>query len=174
MEVRKIMELVEMRARKFDQTIFWRNVREYVAAAIGVVVFALLASNASSHLERVGYAIGSAGGMWIIFFLWLMQRSGGVELQESSGELYEKALLVKYDRQILLTRTAWAWYVLPVTTGLVVQGLGYEHAPELGLAMACFFIAVGVVIAVVNWKAANALAAEKRDLQRLLQGAGQI
>ena len=90
-------------------------------------------------------------------------------MQECSRELYEKALLVKYYRQILLTRTAGAWYVLPVTTGLVVQGLGYEHAPELGRAMASFFVAAGVVIAVVNWKAANTLAAEKEDLQRLLR-----
>jgi hypothetical protein len=169
-EVHKMMELVETRASTFERTIFRRNIREYVAAAIGAVVFALSAFNAATLLERVGYAMVSAGGLWVILFMWLMQRSGQAPLPESSGEVYGKALLVKYDRQILLTRTAWAWYVLPCITGLVVASLGHDHAPALGFMMAGFMVAVGVAIAILNWKAADALAAEKRDLQRLLEG----
>ena len=169
-EIHEIMKLVETRARKFDRTIFWRNIREYVAAAIGTVVFALFASNAATPLERVGYATVSVGGLWIVVFMWLMQRSGQAPLPESSGEVYKKALLVKYDRQILLTRTAWAWYVLPITAGLVVATLGHDHAPALGFVMASLMLAVGVAIAILNWQAAKALATEKRDLQRLLEG----
>ncbi|MBK5295435.1 MAG: hypothetical protein JJE04_27630 [Acidobacteriia bacterium] len=164
------MELVETRARRFERTIFWRNVREYVAAAIVAVVFALLASNVKTPLERVGYATVSAGALWVILFAWLMQRSRQAPLPESPGEAYKKALLAKYDRQILLTRTAWAWYVLPTTTGLVVASLGHDYAPAFGFVMAGFMLAVGVAIAILNWNAAKTLAAEKRELQRLLVG----
>ena len=66
------MELVETRASTFERTIFRRNIREYVAAAIGAVVFALSAFNAATFLERVGYAMVSAGGLWVILFMWLM------------------------------------------------------------------------------------------------------
>ena len=36
--------------------------------------------------------------------------------------------------------------------------------------MASFLVAVGVTIAMLNWKVSKTLAAEKRDLQRLLEG----
>jgi hypothetical protein len=167
-EVLKVMELVESRARSFDRTILWRNIREYVAAAIGTVIFALFAANAGSRLEQAGYALVSASCLWIILFLWLMQRSRQTPIPESSGAFYTRALLAKYDRQILLTRTAWAWYVLPPITGLVIAALGYDHAPVLGYIMAGFFLVFGAVLAVVNWQAANKIAAEKRDLEQLL------
>jgi hypothetical protein len=167
-EVLHVMELVESRARNFDRSILWRNVREYVAAAIGTVIFAFFAANAGNRLEQVGYALVSASGLWTILFLWLMQRSRQAPVPESSGEIYTKALLAKYDRQILLTRTAWAWYVLPPITGLVIAALGYEHAPVLGYIMAAFFVISGVVLAGVNWHAANKIAIEKRDLVQLL------
>jgi len=169
-EVHAIMEVVETRARRFERTIFWRNIREYVAAAVGAVVFTLWAFHVDTLLERVGYATVSAGGVWVILFMWLMQRSGQAPLPESSGEVYKEALLAMYDRQILLTRTAWAWYVLPCITGLVVASLGHDHAPMFGFMMASFLVAVGVAIALLNWKVSKTLAAEKRDLQRLLEG----
>jgi hypothetical protein len=167
-EVVKVMELVESRARNFDRTILWRNVREYVAAAIGTVIFAFFAANAGNRLAQVGYALVAASGLWIILFLWLMQRTKRAPMPESSGEVYKKALLAKYDRQILLTRTAWAWYVLPGDTGLVIAALGYDHAPVLGYIMAGFFFICGVAVAIVNWQAANKIAGEKRDLERLM------
>lgn len=102
-------------------------------------------------------------------FMWSMQRSRPAPLPESSGEDYKKTLLARYDRQILLVRTAWAWYVLPLTTGLVVSSLGYDHAPEFGFVMAGIMLTFGIGIAILNWKAATKLVAEKRELQRLVE-----
>ena len=165
------MERLETRARKFDQTIFWRNVREYGASVIVAGVFALIAAHSKTRLEQVGNAIVSAGALWIIGFLWLMQRSKEAPLPESSGEAYKNALLSKYDRQILLLRTAWAWYVLPLSVGLVVSSLGNEHAPVMGYVLAGFMVVFGVAIGMVNWSAAKKVAAEKGELVRMMEGA---
>lgn len=171
-EVHEIMELLQKRASRFERTIFWRNVCEYAAAAIVSVVFGLLAFIATSPLQQLGHAIVSAGALWIVVFLWSMQRSSSKPLPESSGEAYRNALLARYDRQILLLRTAGAWYVLPLTIGLVVSSLGNDHAPELGFVMAGIMVAFGIGITILNWKAATKLAAEKGEMQRLVEEAG--
>jgi hypothetical protein len=62
----------------------------------------------------------SAGGVGHTLHVVDEIRAGATE---SSSEVYKEALLAMYDRQILLTRTAWAWYVLPCITGLVVASL---------------------------------------------------
>jgi hypothetical protein len=162
------MELIERRASEFDQAIFWRNVREYAASMFVAVVFALLSIYARGPLTRLGYGMVSVAAVWVILFLWLMQRSARGPLPESDGESYRHALLARYDRQILLNRTAWAWYVLPFTVGLVVSSLGHAHPPGFGYVMAGFMLAVGLAIAILNWKVASGLAAEKRELAALL------
>ncbi len=167
-EVRGIMELVERRKREFERIIYWRNVREYAACIIVAVTFAVFAWNARTPLQQIGHSIVSLSALWITGFLWLMQRSRQAPLPESSGKAYEEALLVKYERQILLTRTAWAWYVLPLTIGLLISSLGADHATVLGLAMTGFMLAAGAGIALLNWKASAKLAAEKRELEQLL------
>lgn len=170
-EKHTIMELVETRAKAFDRSIHNRNLREYLAASIMAVLFAFFAWNAPIPLLRIGFAIISVSCAWIVAFMWWMQRSGHAPLPESSGEVFKKELLAKYDRQILLTRTAWAWYVLPPTTGLVVVTLANDHSPRsFTFAMAAFMIIVGLAVAILNWRAASKLATEKRDLQRMLEG----
>lgn len=168
-EAYQVMEMVQARVVRFDRTIYLRNVREYVAAAFVAVTFAVVAAKADAPLARLGYGIVSAAGVWISLFLWWMQRSAPAPLPEASGDAYREAVLAKYDRQIFLTRTAWAWYVLPFTAGLVIASLGNPHNPEFGQGMAAFMVAVGAAIAIMNRMAAKRLAAEKQDLQRLLE-----
>ena len=169
-EKHKIMELVETRAKTFERIISQRNIVEYTVAVVMAVVCAFLASQGLPPLERAGYAFSSAACLWVILFMWLMQRPSQGLLLESPGEVYKKALLAKYDRQIVLTRTAWAWYVLPLATGQVIASVGDNHAAEpFGLVRAGVILSVGVVIAFVNWKASRMLTAEKQDLRQLLE-----
>lgn len=168
-EVRRIMAMVETRARRFERKIFWRNAREYAAAVIVAAVFALFARHAETPLERVGHAIVSAGALWILLFAWLMQRSGRAPLPESSTAAYKRELLVRYDRQIRLTRHAWAWYVLPLAGGLILASLGQNHAPRSKAVMVGLVAVAGVVVAIVNRKAARAIEEEKRELEQLLE-----
>jgi hypothetical protein len=170
-EVQEIMRLVETRAKKFERKIFWRNAGEYIAGAMVTGMFALFAYHGTTTLERVGHSIVSASGLWIILFMWLMQKSGPEALPESPGEVYKKALLVKYDRQILLTRTAWAWYVLPPFTGVVIAIFGHSHSSAFSFALASFMVAFGVAVALLNRHAAKKIATEKHDLERLLEAA---
>jgi hypothetical protein len=170
-ELEEIMQQVEKRAKKMEGRVHARNIREYVAGALGAVVFGLLSWKGRGLAEQVGYGIVSASAVWVVFFLWWMQRSTEEALPEFSGEVYKRTVLDKYDRQILLTRTAWAWYVLPPITGLLVSSLGHDYASKFHLVMAGLLIAVGAGIAELNRRAAKALATEKRDLERLLEAA---
>lgn len=168
-EVGRIMTGVEARARQFERRIFWRNAGEYVAAAVVAGIFAVLAHRSDAPLARLGHVIVSAGAVWILVFLWLMQRFRRAPSPESSTAAYKRALLAYYDRQVLLTRTAWAWYVLPLATGLVLASLGQGRSPAFGVLMAGVVLVVGVGIAILNWKAASKIEAEKRELERLLE-----
>lgn len=171
-EVRKIMTLVETRAKQFERRIFWRNAGEYLAAAVVAGLFALLAHRADAPLVRLGHLMLSAGAAWVLIFLWLMQRSRRMPSPESSTAAYKRALLAWYDRQILLTRNAWAWYVLPLGAGLVVSSLGQDHATGFKAVMAGLVVAVGVGVAILNRKAARNIEAEKHELERLLENGG--
>lgn len=168
-EARKLMAQVEARAKKFERTIFWRNVREYVAGGIGAAIFAMMAAKSQTRLEFAGNAIVSASALWIVLYMWLRQRWLRKPLPESDGEFYRHSLLAQYDRQISLLRTAWAWYALPITAGLVISVLGNNHSPLTPtLIMAGVMVAAGVFIAIINWAAAGKLSEERRDLERML------
>jgi hypothetical protein len=169
-EVNKIMELVETRAKTFERNVYWRNIREYIGAALATIIFGVLAYNASTLYMRVAFGTISAAGLWVILFLWLMHRSAPALLPELSSETYKRQLLATYDRQIMLTRTAWAWYVFPFTAGLLLVHFGNTHSPApLTFGIAGFTLLVGVGIAVLNFRAAKAIDAEKRDLEVLLR-----
>lgn len=167
------MAMVETRVRRFHRKIFWRNAREYAAAVMVAAVFALFAQHAETPVERVGHAIVSAGALWVLVFAWLMQRRGRAPLPESSTAAYKRELLMRYDRQILLTRNAWAWYVLPLASGLILASLGQNHAPGFKAVMVGLVAVVGVAVAILNRKAARAIEEEKRELEQLLE-AGEV
>lgn len=170
-EGRNIMELVQTRGEAFHRTIFWRNAREYVAALLVAGLFALMANHTANRLEQLGFTIVSISGLWVCAFLWLTHRSRNNPRQDVDGKAYGRTLLRNYDRQILLLRTAGIWYALPFTAGSVLAGLGNAHAPVIGSITAGFTVLVWLGITLLNWKAAQGVAAEKQELQALLDEA---
>jgi hypothetical protein len=164
-----VMQLVDTRSRAFQRAISQRNVGEYAAAVLVALVSAWLALVLRNPSARLGYAMMTGGALWVILFLWLMQRFVRPPSLESTGEVYREALLKWYDRQILLTRTAWLWYVLPLIIGQLIASIADDHVTGwFGFVRTGGVLALGVAIAILNLKAAKAQTAEKHELQRLL------
>ena len=168
-EAEKIMQLVEARAKSFERTIFWRNIREYAAAAVAGPLFLWLAYIGRDPIVRVGNFVVGLGALWIMIFMWLMQRSRSSPPPESSGKDYQNRLVGMYDRQIRLLKTAWLWYALPLTAGLALSTFGSARGSLiLRAGIACLMVLFGIGLGVLNWNAANRVAKEKEQLTGML------
>ena len=165
-EVQRIMELVEVKAKTFKRTIFWRNVREYVAAAIVMPLFAVWAYHAQGLLQKAGLALISVSALWIVVFMWWRQRSLSEPDPERAPKEYQKALLAKYDRQISLLRTAGLWYVLPFTAGLLIAHYGGHRGRASWYPLV--IVAFGVMIWLLNLSAAKKLKGERKNIEQIL------
>jgi hypothetical protein len=171
-EAEKIMQLVEARAKSFERTIFWRNIREYAAAAVAGPLFLWLAYIGRDPIVRVGNFIVGASAIWILIFMWLMQRSRSGPPPESSGKDYQNRLLAIYDRQITLLKTAWLWYALPLTAGLALSTFGSARGSlSLRAGIGCLMVLFGIGLGVLNWNAAKRVAKEKEQLTSMLDSA---
>ena len=123
-EGEEMLTMVIERTRKFDRTILLRNVREVVASLIVTGVFAWFAWKAPSQLERAGFVMVAASGIWIVYYL--VRFAGGPGRLDPGVNLsgYNRLLLQSYEQQIRSARSVKYWYLLPMYAGLVVTSVG--------------------------------------------------
>jgi hypothetical protein len=167
-------ELREMAAR-FQRKVRLRNLREYAAAVLVVVIFSAYAWKASAWLSKVGPALIVAGTLYILFHLSTRAASlpvpgSGAGVAESCARFHRREL----ERQRELLRTVWAWYLGPLVPGLLVMFVdgfidawskgGGAIVASLGSALVTALVFLGV------WRL-NALGAKK--LQREIDALGQ-
>lgn len=119
-----MLTLVIERTRKVDRQIAARNTREICAALLVMVVFAIMAWHAGGWIERIGWTITSASGVWIVFYLMRHGKGPGRPDRDASVAAYTAVLAEFYDRQIRLLRSVKYWYILPMYCGIVVAALG--------------------------------------------------
>jgi len=127
--------------RDWAKTIRSRNTREVAAAGVlaGLVLYTQgLTLHAAPLLAAVA---------WVAWFF--LRYARWKALPSDGGVGVRRELL----RQGHLLRAAWAWYVLP----LVVGGLATFGG---GMGFRAAFLALGAVLAVVNYKAGQRLIEE--------------
>lgn len=109
-----LMEMIQTKATKFHRTIFWRNIREVVVAAV-LVPFALWsASAASSPLIKASSYMLAAACVWIVFYIWLRHRGSKAPDPTSDFDTYRHQILASFDEQIVLLKNVKYWYLLPL------------------------------------------------------------
>ena len=103
---------------KFDQTIFWRNFREYAA---GLVVLVVFAGQAILSDDRAGALLGAGCVGFVMLYLWWKHR--GLQPLDPMLDLaaYRQAALARYDGQIRLLQTVTYWYLLPLLVPVLWQ-----------------------------------------------------
>ena len=133
-----MLTLVIERTRKLDRQIASRNTRECLAAAAVTVFFGWLAWRAPGLLERVGWTITAASGIWIVFYILRFGGGPGRPDRSASVAAYAALLAQGYDRQIRLLRNVKYWYLLPIWVGVATGMVGTwlrMHTPGWVLAV---------------------------------------
>jgi len=148
-----MLTLVIERTRKFDRQIASRNTREICAALLVIATFAVMAWHAQGLVERLGWAITSASGVWIIFYMLRRGTGAGRPDRDASVAAYTAVLAEGYERQIRLLRTVKYWYILPLWIGMAVASVGQwlragsVVGPAIGLGISS---AVCIGVAILN------------------------
>jgi hypothetical protein len=128
---------LEARASKFEQTIKWRNLREFIAAAIafvGVTFFAITAPRWGMRLGFMELAIAT-----VVITLRIQSHGQNVKRarEASSIESLVSHQATQLTRQIALLHNVWLWYLAPMALGFAIidvdrfVGLGAKSALTL-------------------------------------------
>jgi hypothetical protein len=118
---RELLHQLEQRTRRFDRTIWFRDLRETAAGLLITVVYLWFALHAGSMLERVADLWLAACGVWIASFLLRYSRLSRKPAPEQTLAVYRRELVERYDRQIRLSKSVKYWYVLPLWAGLMLS-----------------------------------------------------
>ena len=134
------------KASRFQRRIWWRNLREYVAAGAAVTGFAFYIWKFSTPLLRIGSALTIIGVLYVV--IHIRQRGSARTLPQDLGstsclDFHRREL----ERQRDLMQGIWSWYILPLLPGFVVSMIG--QAIELGASWTRLLVVSSC--AVVAW-----------------------
>lgn len=118
------MKSVREKTSRFDRKIFWRNLRECLAAAVVTPLFTWMSFHAVNTLQRTGLLIVAVSGLWIVFFLLRYARASAPVNPDQDFSAYRRALVERFDRQIWVLKSVKYWYLLPPWIGLMLNTAG--------------------------------------------------
>lgn len=124
------LEDVRKGADKFYRTITLRNRIEYVACAVGIVVFSYQLFSAPTMFHTVGLALLIVA---LVFMAWQLHRRTDPVSPDAAGTMpiyvFQRGQLV---RQRDALRSIMLWYFLPVLPGLalIIAGNGLDPKIE--------------------------------------------
>lgn len=178
-------EDLRSKASKFERTIARRNMREYVAAGVVIVVFAYYAWIFPALLLRIGCGLTIAGTLYMVYQLHrrASARTAPADLALLSCIEFQQREL---ERQRDALRSVWSWYLLPFIPGISVflpglfqfalrkahaDGRPFQaaHVVVSLAAIAIFTVAVFVAVWLLNRWAAGKLQAQIDELTVLKQ-----
>ena len=142
----RVARAIMARVWRFDQTLFWRNAREYAA---GIVLMVVFVGQLVFGYDRIGAFIGIGSVGFVLGYLWWKHR--GLQPLDPAADAvtYKAALLARVDDQILLLQTVTYWYLLPLFLPSLWQGVRvWSKSPW---AAATSLAAVVVAFAFVRW-----------------------
>jgi cytochrome bd-type quinol oxidase subunit 2 len=154
------LQEIRTRASKLERRASRRNIREYIAALIVVLAFALLAWIETDLAVRAGDVLAAAAAVWVVHHL---HRRGSVRPLPSDTALFD--CLVFHRRELIrqrdLLRSVWWWYLLSFVPSVTLIQIGRAIArPDQGwqfVATAAFIAASFAFIAAANRRAAEQL-----------------
>ena len=116
-------EEIRVEAMRFQRTVRYRNLLEHVAAQAVLIFFSWYGWTADTWLSKAGAGLIVLGTMYLIFQLYTRAASLPVPLGEDSDGVAESCIDFhrrELERQRMLHRTIWRWYLGPLVPGLVV------------------------------------------------------
>lgn len=169
-EMKLSLEEIRARAAKFQSRIRRRNLREYAAALLVILLFARFFSTTPNIVERIGFALVIAGALYYIAHLWkwgaprfLPADMGRADcLHFYRGEL---------ERQRDLLRGVWTWAILPIAPGLaigLIYGIVTASPAARWRSILGALIATAIILGIgwLNQRAAGRLDGQIAELNR--------
>ena len=161
----RAMSLDELRyrSRRLTRAVSRRNLIEYVAGAVVVVVLGRAAWKAPFLAMRLGSGLIVAATIFVVYYL---RRYGGakampLDMAATSCLAFHRGEL---ERQRDLLRSVWKWYLLPFAPGMILVYLGPVLAhPELAARAA--WPAAGTVLLFVCIGALNRYGAKRIQMK---------
>jgi hypothetical protein len=148
---------LRQRSQKLNKKVVRRNIREYLAAAVVVVLFGYYFWRSPDLLLRLGSFLTIAGAL---YYGYQLHARGSARImppemaRETCLEFHRKEL----ERQRDLVRTVWSWAILPIVPGVIIfmlgGALGGAIPGHVGHTLAIFGIRLAIVFGVffTVWK----------------------
>ena len=161
------LEEIRRKARGFQKTIRWRNIREYAASALVIGIFGWMAVIIPEPVVKAGCILTVLGALYVCWKLHTMARAANADemnAAESLADFHRKELL----RQRAALASVWRWYLLPFVPGALVFVLGVSLSPDnpapfmAKLGVLAFAVAIEAAVFVAVWWL-NAQAAKALD-----------
>ena len=156
--------------RRFDRTVFWRNLREYLA---GLVLMGVFGGQVVAGLNPLRNAINFVCAAFVMGYLWWRHRDVPRPDPAADARAFQTAMLERFDRQIRLLRTVRYWYLLPLYVPCVLQSVDAWQRRQWGAAVAMMIVVTVAYwfLARLNERAAVGLLVEARErIAALYQG----
>jgi hypothetical protein len=155
------LDVIKSKAGKFRRQVFWRNVREWSAAAFVAPFFLFLAWFFPGAWLKAGALTIVAACVYVSYRLYNNGRAQSpADLLSLTTARYQEAFRGQLLDQARLLRWAPLWYVAPFTVGYALMGVGYAMRGD-GLFDVVSYAALGVVVfvavSVLNLYAARGL-----------------
>ena len=152
------LEEIRLRATRLERRIWWRNFREYVAGAVGVIGFSIFGLRVFGGWALFPNVLMIAGMIYVIVQL---HRRGSARSLPADADARSSIHFYRLElaRQRDALRTVWRWYLLPFIPG--VAALVAVVAIKRGVNARLIASIIGVVLVSVGIWALNEWAARK-------------
>jgi hypothetical protein len=163
------LEDIRNRASRLEKRVGRRNLREYAAAVVVLVVCIALGLREKNVIVLIGSGLMVLGTLYVVYHL---HRYGTVRPMPSDLGLkdcldFHRAELV---RQRDLLRSVWWWYLLPFVPALalILIGRAIERPDRWlrALGMAAVFVATFIIVGKLNERVARRLQGRLDDIDR--------
>jgi len=167
----ELMRLVQEKSRTFDKRIWWRDVRESLAALVILVGFGWIAWT-TSGLAQLGALVIMGCGVYIPWHLY-KTRARHAQVP-TDGAVVERlrAEQAKVDAQIDLIQSIAVWYLAPLGVGALLLIVGADGWTWSSLGQAVVVVGAGIGAYLLNQRAVrNDLRPRRDELTNLIEGA---
>ena len=165
----RVARTIMARVWRFDQTLFWRNAREYAA---GIVLLVVFLGQLVMGDDRIGALVGIGSVGFVMGYLWWKHR--GLQPLDPAANViaYKAALLARVDDQIRLLRSITYWYLLPLSLPSLWQAVYvWNRSPW---AAAASLAVVGALFVFLRWlnvtAGVNTLLATRANVESMFPG----
>ena len=118
-EIKMSADVLRQRAGKFENTIRWRNAREYVASLVALALFSYFFATAPRALLRTAFGLFIAGLLWVAIQL---HRKGSARSMPVGADTLTSLRFYRaeLERQRQAVNEVGSWYLAPMLPGLVM------------------------------------------------------